>query len=57
VSQRDLCAVDDAECRRLADSHGPDPCDDKNRRTTIRIDFDYKAAEVKEETTVLRQPG
>ena len=57
VSQRDRCEVDDAECRRRADSRGPDPCDDKNRRTTIRIDFDYKAAGMNEETTASRPPG
>jgi outer membrane protein OmpA-like peptidoglycan-associated protein len=46
-AQRDvLCTPEDVECRRRVDAAaaGPDPCDDKNRRTTIRMIFDYKAA-------------
>jgi len=50
-SRHDGCAFDDFECHRVADTFGPDPCDDKNRRTTIRMIFDYKAAGEKEETT------
>jgi len=44
-SQGDLCPPDDVACRQRADALGADPCDDKNRRTTIRMIFDYKAAE------------
>jgi outer membrane protein OmpA-like peptidoglycan-associated protein len=47
-SRLDLCAPDDAECHRQAEALGPDPCDDKNRRTTIRMIFDYKAAGARE---------
>ncbi len=46
-AQRDvLCRPENVECRRRADAAatGPDPCDAKNRRTTIRMIFDYKAA-------------
>ncbi len=45
LARRDLfCAPGDVACRRAEDEKGPDSCDDKNRRTTIRIIFDYKAA-------------
>lgn len=43
-ARRDLCAPGDAACRGAEDAKGPDACDDGNRRTTIRIIFDYKAA-------------
>lgn len=43
-ARRDLCSATDVKCRDDADRLGPDPCDDKNRRTTIRLIFDYKAA-------------
>lgn len=50
ISRRDLCLPPDdvVECRQRADALGKDPCDDKNRRTTIRMIFDYKAAGAKE---------
>ncbi|HET8796437.1 MAG TPA: hypothetical protein VFO89_02040 [Thermoanaerobaculia bacterium] len=50
-SRHDACAFDDFACHRAADAFGRDPCDDKNRRTTIRMIFDYKAAGVKKVTT------
>jgi outer membrane protein OmpA-like peptidoglycan-associated protein len=48
IAQRDVCAPTDDACREAADSHGPDRCDDMNRRTTIRIIFDYKAAGIQQ---------
>ncbi len=44
-ARRDRCAAGDVACRGAEDAKGPDPCDDGNRRTTIRIIFDYKAAD------------
>ena len=44
TSRRDRCDPDDVGCLQRADALGADPCDDKNRRTTIRMIFDYKAA-------------
>lgn len=46
LARRDLlCPPLDFACRKGEDEKGPDPCDDSNRRTTIRIIFDYKAAD------------